>query len=177
MRSITQVALAIASAAAITTVIAMPASAAPVEDTTTTTVEVTAGALSISAPASLALSSVTPGGSATGTFQSTDVVVTDLTADTLGWTTSYTIGEFSSVLVPAGTIAASNVTYTPTVAIVDGTATVTEATASNGTGVIQTATAVTGNNTATWGGTITVTVPSDALAAADYTATLTHSVL
>ncbi|WP_353988283.1 hypothetical protein [Ruicaihuangia caeni] len=175
MRNFTRAALAVGSAAVMATAVALPATAA--EDTTTTTVEVQAGALSISAPASLALSSVAPGQTASGEFQPAEVVVTDLTADTLGWTTSYTITDFTSVSVPEAAISAGNVTYVPTTATVSGTATVTGTTAANGTGVIQTATAVTGNNTATWGGTISVSIPSDALAAADYTATLTHSVL
>jgi hypothetical protein len=41
---------------------------------------------------------------------------------------------------------------------------------------VQVATGVTGNNTAIWDATLTVTAP-DAALAATYTATLTHSLL
>ena len=173
MRNITRITLAFVGAAALTATVAIPASAAT--DTTSTTVEVQGGVLSITAPTSLALTGVQPGGTATGTL--TGVVVTDETADTIGWTASISITAFASVATPTKTIAATNVSYVPTQADVIGTATVTKSTATSGTGDVQVASAVTGNNTATWNGAISLAVPSDALAANDYTATLTHSVL
>lgn len=174
MRKITRVTLVLATVAVFTGAATLPASAATTADTTTT-VAVDGGVLSISAPASLALTAVQPGATATGTLAG--VEVTDETADTVGWTTSFSISAFASVADPTKTIAAANVSYSPAAATVTGTATVTNTDASSGSGDVQAATAVTGNNTATWGGTISVAVPSDALAATDYTATLTHSVL
>lgn len=168
MNKITRLAITGVAVAGLTLVGAMPAQAAD----TTATVEVQGGVLSIEAPGSVSLSSVIPGGTATGTL--TGVAVTDATADAIGWTASVTISDFTSGV---NTIPASAVTYVPTTAQRVGTATVTESTATSGTGTVQTATAVTGNNTATWGATLSVQIPTDALAASDYTAILTHSVI
>ncbi|MHA6694661.1 hypothetical protein [Homoserinimonas sp. A520] len=173
MRNITRITLAFVGAAALTATVAFPASAAT--DTTNTTVEVQGGVLSVTAPASLALTGVQPGATATGTL--TGVAVTDETADTVGWTASISITAFASTADPTLTIAATNVSYAPTVAVVTGTATATKSDATGGSGNVQVASAVTGNNTATWDGAVSLAVPSDALAANDYTATLTHSVL
>lgn len=173
MRNITRASLAFAGAVALTATVAFPASAAT--DTTSTTVEVLGGVLGISAPTGLVLVGVQPAATATGTL--TGVVVTDETADAVGWTASVSITAFASTATPALTIAATNVTYVPTQAVVTGTATATKSTAASGAGTVQVASAVTGNNTATWNGAVSLTVPSDALAATDYTATLTHSVL
>jgi hypothetical protein len=59
-----------------------------------------------------------------------------------------------------------------------GTATYTANDPSNLTGVspVVTATGITGDNSATWNPTVTVTVPGG-MAAAVYSATITHSVL
>lgn len=163
---------AIVGAAALTATSAMPAIAAT--DDTTATVEVTAGVLSIAAPASLSLSDVAPGMTSSGTL--TGVQVSDQTADVAGWTASISITDFVSESV-ADAIPAEGVSYTPTAATVLGDATVTAATVLDGAGVVQTATGVNGNNTATWNALVQLQVPQDALAADDYTATLTHSVL
>jgi hypothetical protein len=75
-------------------------------------------------------------------------------------------------------ISAANASYTAGTATKTGTVTVTAAAKQTGlstTGkTVQTATAVNGNNTATWDGTLALAVPSDALAD-DYTAVVTHS--
>ena len=162
--------VAVVGAVALTGLTALPASAA----TTTATMEVTAGALSITAPAAIALSKVAPGATSTGAL--TGVQVSDLTADAIGWTSSVNMTAFTSATTKTS-IPAAGITYTPTTATTTGTVAVAAAAAAAGTGAVQTATAVTGNNTATWGATIAVAVPSDALAATDYTATLTQSVL
>ncbi|TDW26900.1 hypothetical protein [Cryobacterium psychrophilum] len=170
MRKIALSAVALVGAVAMVGVSALPASAA---STTTTTTEVTAGALTISTPASLALTNVAPGATATGTL--TGVEVSDLTADAIGWTASISISDFTSTLQPSSSIPSTGVNYVPTTAAVTGTVTVANTTADTGAGAVQTASAVTGNNTATWDATVNVAIPSDALAATDYTATLTHS--
>lgn len=178
MRNLTRASLAFAGGLALVAATAVSASAAtgaPAD--TTTTVAVTAGDLTIAAPATLALSSAAPGATASGTLGT--VSVSDLTADTMGWSATATISDFvDDAGTPADTtddltISASNFSYTPTaVTNVSGTATVT---ADDGTDTV-TATAVNGNNEASWGADVTLAIPSDALAAANYTATLTHSV-
>lgn len=172
MRRTILAASAIVGAAALTALTVVPASAAT--DTTDATVEVTAGVLSIAAPASLTLSAVAPGATSTGTL--TGVQVSDLTADVAGWTTTVSISDFTSEQ-SSDTIPAAGVTYAAGTASVTGTATVSSATAAAGAGTVQTATAVTGNNTATWNADVSLVVPADTLAAEDYTAVLTHSVL
>ncbi|OIH82774.1 hypothetical protein BLJ79_17615 [Arthrobacter sp. UCD-GKA] len=82
-------------------------------------------------------------------------------------------------------MAPASALYTPELAALTGTSTVAEAAAGVsvlgatdvGTAVaVQTATGVTGNNTAIWGAVLAIEVPAQALADT-YTATLTHSVL
>lgn len=179
MRNFTRASFAFAGGLALvagTAVSASAATGAPAD--TTTTVAVTAGDLTIAAPATLALSSAAPGATASGTLGT--VSVSDLTADSVGWSATATISDFvDDAGTPADTtddltIPAANFSYTPTGVTKDsGTATVT---GDDSTDTV-TATAVTGNNAASWGADVTLTIPSDALAAANYTATLTHSVL
>ena len=138
------------------------------------TAAVAAGSLSISAPTGLDLGSITPGAAGTGTMAG--VEVTDARAATAGWVASVAISDFTSAELGT-TIPAAGASYTPTTATTTGTVSVTAAPATGGSEtVVQTATGVSGNNTATWDGTVTLTVPADALAADDYTATITHSV-
>jgi hypothetical protein len=171
MRKITGISFAIGTAAVLTLAAAVPANAAD----TNATVTVTGGTVSISAPASVGLSAAAPGATAAATIPS--VEVTDTRAGTAGWTASFSSTAFTSATLTDQTIPAANVSYVPTTAVVTGTATVTGSTASAGAGAVQTASAVTGNNTAIWDGTVSVAIPSDALAATDYTATMTESVL
>jgi hypothetical protein len=156
--------------------LAVPASAATAA-TTPVTVEVTGGALGISAPVlSVDLGSVSGSASAqTVTGSLGPVVVTDLRAGILGWVTSAGSTDFTG---GAG-IPATAETYTPGTAIVVGHATVTPITLTGmtaGGGTVQTATAVIGVNTATWTPTIAVVIPAGAVAAT-YSATITHSVI
>jgi hypothetical protein len=156
---------------------ALPASALD----TTTTVTVPSGTIGISSvPASAALGSVTPGTTATVTL--TGVKVEDNRAGEAGWTATVSSTQFEgakeSVLgTPDNIISAANASYTAGTATVSGTATVTAAAKQadlSAVKTVQTATAVTGNNTATWNGTLELAVPSNAIAD-DYTAVVTHS--
>lgn len=141
---------------------------------TTVTATVAAGGLTITAPTTLNLGSITPGEAGTATL--TGVKVTDARAATGGWLASVEISNFTSATTTT-TIPAADATYTPTAAVTTGTASVAPATITGGAAAtVQTATAVSGNNTATWDGALSLAVPADALAANDYTATITHSV-
>lgn len=180
MRNITRTSIALLGAVALTGVTAISASAAT--DTTNATVEVTAGALTIAVTeATLPFGAAAPGATPTGAF--TGINVSDLTADTVGWDASVSITNFTSV-ANGTSIPAQNFSYTASAP----TATSGSATRSTAAGPItgvaagvatevQDATAVTGNNTATWNSSVSLLVPANALAATDYTATLTHSVL
>jgi hypothetical protein len=92
-----------------------------------------------------------------------------------GWVASARSTAFTP---PAGpTIAASAVGYSAGTITKIGTATFTanDPAALTGTSAVVTATGITGDNSATWIATITVTVPGG-MAAAVYTGTITHSV-
>ncbi|HEY5173412.1 MAG TPA: hypothetical protein VIK54_16945 [Acidimicrobiia bacterium] len=92
-----------------------------------------------------------------------------------GWVVSVISSAFTPASGPA--IAASAVGYTAGTITKVGTATYTANDPANLTGVAAavTATGITGDNSATWNPTITVTVPGGA-AAGVYSATITHSV-
>jgi hypothetical protein len=152
-----------------------PASAA-LSGPSTATVEVTAGSLAITVPASANL-----GTKANSVLAETvsgplgQVQVNDARSGATGWVASVISTTFAP---PAGTaIAASAVSYTIGTVTKVGTATHTPANAPNLTGVsvVLSASAVTGDNSATWNPTINVLVPGGSLAAV-YTATITHSV-
>ena len=151
--------------------LAVPASAA----TTPVTVEVTGGALAISAPAGPVSLGTAPGSSSAQTVTGSLglVVVSDLRAGVAGWVA--TAGSTS--FVGPQTILGSAATYTPGTAVVVGIATVTPLSLASmiTPGTVQTATAVLGVNTATWNPSIAVTLPAGAQAGT-YSATITHSV-
>ncbi len=158
---------------------AAPASAAG----TTTTFIVGAGALSVSAPASGALGTGSPGATASAALGS--VTVNDARASLLGtWTTSvigsaFTTGGGTS----AETIPASAVTYasgpaTATTGLgvfVPGQLTTLLAVPIDSSQVAFVRAASVGNSTATWSPTVIVNVPAAAVAGT-YTGTITHSV-
>ncbi len=157
--------------------LAVPAFAATASNTPVT-VEVTGGALTISAPAqSVDLGSViTSGNSQTVRAQLGNVAVTDNRAGTAGWTATASASDFTG----PQTIATSTfglVVYTPPQAAVTGSATVNPATVSTlyPGGPVQVATNVGGSNTATWNPTIAVNIPANALAGT-YSTSITHSV-
>ncbi|MCZ2824302.1 MULTISPECIES: hypothetical protein [unclassified Modestobacter] len=93
-----------------------------------------------------------------------------------GWVASATSTAFAPPVGPA--IPATAVGYTVGALTQVGTATYTANDPGNLTGVapVVTATAITGDNSATWTPTITVSVPGG-MAAGVYSATITHSVV
>lgn len=149
-------------------------------DPTTATVTVTGGMLAISVPVdagSLGSAADTVGG---GTISGTlgQVQVNDARGAVAGsgWVASAISTAFTPPAGPA--IPASDVGYTAGVITKVGTATYTADNPANLTAVAPavTATGITGDNSATWTPTISVTVPGG-MAAAVYSATITHSVL
>ena len=143
--------------------------------TTPVTVQVTGGALAISAPiASVSLGTASGSSSAqTVTGSLGPVVVTDLRAGIAGWVATAGSSSFTGPTALLGSAAA----YTPGTAVVVGIATVTPLSLASmiTPGTVQTATAVLGVNTATWNPSIAVTFPAGAQAGT-YGATITHSV-
>ena len=172
MRTTTRIALTAGLVAGIASIGALPAYA--VDDTTSATVEVQGGELSMTAPDSVALTAVAPGAIASGTLAG--ITVTDTRAGLEGWTASISVTDFTSATTSTS-IPLANIGYVPGTAVVTGSATVVQTPATAGAGAVQTATAVNGNNSATWSAELNVQVPADALGAADYTAVLTHSAI
>lgn len=175
MRKLTRVSFVVAASAVLVGAVALPVAAAPSSDTTTT-LTVTGGGLAITAPAGAALLDAAPGGTATANL--TGVQVSDTRAGTVGWTTSVLATNLTGTISGAAAIPASAAIYTPSLATVTGIAVVTPTTRSDlsTAKAVQTASAVVGNNTATWGAALSVVVPGDAMADT-YSGTLTHSVL
>lgn len=176
MRKVIIATAVVAGGAAGMLAFAVPAFAATTA-TTPVTVTVNGGALAITAPAGpVSLGSVA-GSVAAQPLPAValgNVQVSDLRAGILGWTVTAGSTDFTG----AGAIPAAAMTYTTPAATVTGTAIVTPASliAMTNTGnTVQTATIVTGDNTATWSPTIGVTVPAGAVAGT-YSATITHSV-
>ncbi|MEU6216285.1 hypothetical protein ABZ845_01985 [Streptomyces sp. NPDC047022] len=105
-----------------------------------------------------------------------NVTVSDLRSGTAGWTVTANAVDFTgpqniSVSAPgSSSYAPGTVTTTGTV-----TATATNLSPLYPPGAVVTATGVSGNNTASWNPTISVTVPANALAGT-YSSTVTHSV-
>jgi hypothetical protein len=157
--------------------LAVPAFAATASNSPVT-VEVTGGALSISAPTqSVDLGSRVSSASAqTVSAQLGNVAVTDNRAGTVGWTATASATDFTGPQT-ISTTTFGLVVYTAPQATVTGTATVTPSTEStlNTGGPVQGATNVSGSNTATWSPTIAVTIPANALAGT-YSTSITHSV-
>ena len=153
-----------------------PAHAATTADTTLTFTEGT-GAIAITAPgSSTLLPTVTPSGAdqtvsaAIGT-----VTVTDNQGNDTGWVATASATNFTS---GTRTITISHASYTPPAATNTGTSTVTAATLATlatTPAPVQTATGVSGSNTASWDPTISLTVPAGT-ESGTYTSTLTHSV-
>ncbi|WP_291057536.1 hypothetical protein [Herbiconiux sp.] len=174
MRTSTRILAGIATSAALTLVVAVPAMAVPGPPESTVTAEVTGGSLTITAPASTILNSAAPGLDASGSLQG--VSVTDERAIEGTWTASYSITDFTSTttdaVIPSDAFEINAVVPTATTGTIDlETFTRTGA----GPSAVASATVV-GNNSATWVEGILVHVPAGALAGV-YTATLTHSVL
>lgn len=176
MRNLSRISLAVAASAALVGAIALPATAAPTAADTAVTVVISGGDLTMSAPTTAGLGTVAPGILASVPLAA--VNVTDTRAGVLGWQAQVTMGNLVGGTNPAHVILASAATYTPGVAVVIGDALVgnSEATGLAAATTVQEATNVVGNNDATWDATLSIQVPTNALADS-YSATLTHSVL
>jgi hypothetical protein len=175
MRRITSLVAATGLALAAVAATAGPALAAG-SATTPTSFQVNAGALSISAPASVTFAAVTAGATTVG-GQIGNVTVTDNRGLLIGlWTATVTSTDFVSTNT---TIPAANINYSA------GTASTTGNISLNapGAGPLSNSTALTaqssisllGSGTATWNPTLAITIPLSATAGT-YVATLTHSV-
>lgn len=157
--------------------VAVPASTA--SGVTTATITVTGGVLAISAPTTAGnlgtRANSVDGGTISGALGQVQVSDARSAAAGSGWVASVIASAFTPPAGPA--IAASAVSYTAGPITKVGTATYTANDPSNLTGVVAavTATGITGDNSATWNPTITVTL-GGGLAAGVYAATITHSV-
>lgn len=171
-------ALAATVAAVLTLGLAAPASALPGDTAATITLQ--AGALSITVPTSAGNLGTRPNSVVGGVISGPlgEVQVNDARSAVAGssWTASVISTAFTPPAGPA--IAASAVSYTVGPIVQFGTATYTANNPPNLTGVSPalSATGITGDNSATWNPTINVAVPGG-MAAAVYTAVVTHSVL
>jgi len=171
--------LVVIAAAAAAVAVASPASA----DTTggsAATVTLQGGALSITVPADAGnlatVVNTVQGATVSGPLGQVQVSDARSAAAGSGWTASVISTAFTP---PAGpTIAASAVSYSCGTITKVGTATYTANNPANLTGVAAavTATGITGDNSATWNPTISIVVPGG-MAAAVYSATITHSVV
>lgn len=169
------------AAAGLALLTAVPADAA----TTTVTFTLTGGALTITAPATANLGSAAVG-TATLSGSLGAVTVTDARGALLGtWTASVISTDFTTGGgTPNETVPATAVNYASLVATTTGTATFTPGQATlaaaaplNTTTPLTaySASAIIGNNTASWNPTLVVNIPAAAVAGV-YTGTVTHSV-
>lgn len=155
-------------------------SAAALPGVTAATITVQGGVLSISVVPDAgnlgSLPDTVAGGAVSGPLGQVQVNDARSAAAGSGWVASVISTAFTPPAGPA--IAASLVAYTAGPITKVGTATYTANNPTNLTGVVAavTATGITGDNSATWTPTITVTV-AGGMAAAVYSATITHSVV
>ncbi|MEW1821576.1 hypothetical protein AB0323_12420 [Arthrobacter sp. NPDC080031] len=166
---------------ALTALLVSPAGPAEAADTTTT-FQVSGGALSVSAPATKDLGT----GAAAGTLtaQLGNVTVTDSRAQ-LGasWTATVSSAGFTNADVgqaaPITTVTYASGTATATSGLatfLPGQISPAVPAALTSTGITAfSASAATGNNSATWNPTVVVSIPAQAIAG-HYTGTITHSV-
>ncbi len=171
------------SLALLATLVASLAAAPPATADQTATSQATftlvAGGLSITAPSDAGNLGTRSNqvGATTVSGQLGQVQVTDArdAPEGSGWTATAISTAFTQTSGPS--IGAASVGYTAGTISTVGTATYTANDPANLTGVsaVVTASAITGNNTATWNPTIHVTVGAD-MAAGVYIGTITHSV-
>jgi hypothetical protein len=153
--------------------------AAPASAQTPVTLTITGGALQITVPvAPVVLGTIVntvDGGTVSGQLGVVQVSDARSAAAGSGWVASAISSAFTPPAGPA--IAASAVGYAAGTITKVGTATYTANDPGDLTGVspVVTATGITGDNSASWNPTITVTVPGG-MAAGVYSATITHSV-
>jgi hypothetical protein len=155
-----------------------PQASAAGSGSTPVTIQVTSGTLDITVPAGpVSLGTVAASASAqTVSSQLGNVEVIDSRGGDTGWTvtangTDFTGPQNISVSAPGSS------SYTTPAATVTGTADVTPSNLNPlyPPGPVQTATGVSGVNTATWNPTISVTLPANA-ESGTYSSTITHSV-
>jgi hypothetical protein len=168
---------------ALVTAFALPASAAPTDDTVVT-FEITAGSLDITTPATADLGDVAAG-AASVSGQLGPVTVTDTRgALNASWVATVSSTTFTTGAgTPAETIPPSEVNYSAGAATSttgDGTFAPGVPGAGGGPDLTDPRTAFThtggtGNNSATWNPTITINLLPSAVAGT-YTGTITHSV-
>jgi hypothetical protein len=164
----------------ISAVLLIPAATLPASaDTTHASIELTGGALSITAPAEAgslgSRANTVGGGTVSGALGQVQVNDARSAVAGSGWVAT---GISTAFTPPAGpAIAASAVSYAAGTITKVGTATYTANNPGNLTAVVPvvTATGITGDNSATWNPTITVAVPGG-MAADVYSATITESV-
>jgi hypothetical protein len=159
--------------------LAVPASANP-PGATGATIAVTGGALAISVPGATVdlgtRADTVGGGTISGLLGAVQVTDARGAPAGSGWVASVISTAFTPPSGPA--IPASDVSYATGSITQVGTATYTADDPSDLTGVAAavTATGITGDNSATWDPTISVTVPGG-MASGVYSATITHSVV
>jgi hypothetical protein len=147
---------------------------------TSATITIQGGALTITVPTDAGnlgtRANTVSAGTITGALGQVQVSDARSAAAGSGWVASVISTAFTPPAGPA--IAASAVSYTAGPITKVGTATYTanDPLDLNGVAPVVTATGITGDNSATWNPTITVTVPGG-MAAGVYSATITHSVL
>lgn len=146
---------------------------------TATTFALTAGSLSVTTPANSTISSAATGAAVTSSALGT-VTVTDARGALAGtWTATAASTDF---VTGGGTasekIVKANVSYlAPAPTIVAGTVVPVSAGAKvlSASQTVVTAASIIGNNTVSWSPTVTITLPSAAVAGT-YTGTITHSI-
>lgn len=144
---------------------------------TTVTFTVTSGELFISVPDSVDLGDGAAGTGISGALGT--VTVTDSRALlTASWTVTASSSNFTTGAgMPAETIPATDITYTPGAITKTGTITAsgTTITMTHGSQTVVTGANGVGSNTATWDPTISIALPNSAVAG-QYTGTISHSV-
>jgi len=163
---------------------ATPAGAATT-GTTTTTFTLTAGALAITTPASVALGSVATGTATTASVALGNVSTSDARGTLLGtWTTTVSSSDFTTGAATTNeTVTKANAFYwsgaatatTGTGTFLPGQLLVANKVSLSSSQTAFSASALVGNNTATWDPTVIINIPSAAVAGA-YSGTVTHSV-
>lgn len=169
--------LSIATAGLCLVAVAVPASA---DGPTGATLTIMGGTLEITVPGAAAdlgsRANTVSGGTISGPLGEVQVTDARSAAAGSGWVTSVISTAFTPPAGPA--IPASAVSYDVGPVVQVGTATYTANNPGNLTGASAalTATAITGDNSATWNPTLSVAIPGG-MAAGVYSATITHSVL
>lgn len=173
MRTPLRLGLAGLSTAALIGATALPAAAGD----TTTTFTLSGSTLSIDVQSSANLGT-SPSGVTSMSGQLGNVKVTDLRGGTANWNLEGSSTKFTTGQLPNANPTSTSVTYSTGAITTTGSIVIAPSgdQALNATPrKIAGPTTVVGNNTATWNPTLTVGLPSDALAG-DYTGTVTTSV-